>query len=87
MKENNEVTPQEFRKKMLLINLAGLPGAIFLGLGLYGLFGANGNAFHPLLNDQDIVWGLLGIGGLLELVQFVTAIRLMRRRPRLPSED
>ena len=36
---------QYINKKIVMINLFASPGAILLGLGLYGLFGAQWNAF------------------------------------------
>jgi hypothetical protein len=40
-------------------------GTVLLGLGLYGKFGARGDAFHPLLNDPAVVNTLIVVGAIL----------------------
>ena len=49
-------------KQIVMIAIMDTPGTILLGLGLYAKFGTNGDAFHPLLNDPNIVTSMLVLG-------------------------
>ena len=52
----------EIDKEMIKVSLIDTPGSIMVGLGLYAKFGSNGDAFHPLLNNESFVNGMLAIG-------------------------
>ncbi len=71
------------KKQIIKIHILAAPGAIFLGLGLYGMFGANGNAFHPLLDDQTIVAALLLSGVAIEIWQFLALFPLLKKHGKL----
>ena len=86
MISKNEIELNNIKKKMIKMQIIGAPGAILLGLGLYGMFGADGNAFHPLLNDKSIVNSLLIIGVSIELWQFYVLIPLIKKQSKLARE-
>ena len=86
MKPNSEVELKQLKKRIILMQIIGAPGAILLGLGLYGVFGANGNAFHPLLNDKNIVAGLVVVGVAIEVWQLVVLIPLFKKQIKLMNE-
>ena len=77
---------KQVKKRIIMLQLVGAPGAILLGLGLYGMFGANGNAFHPLLNNKNVVAGLVILGIAIEIWQFVVLIPLVKKQIRLINE-
>lgn len=83
-KKNRELS--KIKTNIIKLQLVGAPGLLLLGLGLYGLFGANGNAFHPLLNDQTIVYSLLIIGGLIEILQLVFLVPLLMKQAKIHRE-
>ena len=86
MKPNTEAELKQLKKRIILLQIIGAPGAILLGLGLYGVFGANGNAFHPLLNDKNVVAGLVVAGVAIEVWQLVVLIPLFRKQIKLINE-
>ncbi len=53
---------KKLQKEQIKASVQEMPGTIMLGLGLYGKFAANGNAFHPLLNEPTNVNLLLVLG-------------------------
>ena len=59
---NNEQRIKEIEKEILKVSIMDAPGSILFGLGLYGKFAANGDAFTPMLNDPSIVSSLLAAG-------------------------
>ncbi|MBE9564988.1 MAG: hypothetical protein IMF17_07055 [Proteobacteria bacterium] len=86
MKTFNEKLIQ-INKKIVLTQVIGTPGAILLGLGIYGMFGANGDAFHPLLNDEIFVKNILIIGAAIEIWQFYVLIPLFKKRSEIMQKD
>lgn len=87
MLTNHEIELKNIKKKIIMTQLIGAPGAIFIGLALYAIFGANGDAFHPLLNDKTIVNSLLIIGIAIELWQFYVIIPLFKKQSKLLREE
>ena len=83
---NHEIELKNIRKKIIMTQLIGAPGAIFIGLALYAIFGANGDAFHPLLNDESIVNSLLIVGVAIELWQFYIIVPLFKKQAKLLRE-
>ena len=47
MEESKEYELAQIQKKISLTSVIETPGVAMFGLGLYGKFGAKGNAFHP----------------------------------------
>ena len=86
-KENHMESSKEelvaIKKKIVKTQLIGAPGAILIGIGLYGMFGANGDAFHPLLNDEVFVQRIIIIGAAIEMWQFYVLIPLLKRQSKL----
>ncbi len=79
-------TPEEqlqtLKQQLAKVQLIEAPGTIMFGLGLYGKFAADGNAFHPLLNDPGVVSILLVAGGTVMAwgtYKLVTILREMQR--------
>ena len=54
-------------KQIFIINLIGTPGAMLIGFSLYAIFKANGDAFHPALNNLTIVYNMLIFGIAIEV--------------------
>jgi hypothetical protein len=59
---NTEQRIKDIDKEMIKVGIIDALGSIMVGLGLYGKFAANGNAFLPILNDESVVNFLLGVG-------------------------
>ncbi|MCK4744412.1 MAG: hypothetical protein KAT25_11375 [Sulfuriflexus sp.] len=74
---------KEITAKFIKVQLIGSIGTILVGLALYAIFGAQGNAFHPLLNDTDVAHGMLIVGGVIMVWQYATIIPLMKKRVKL----
>jgi len=82
MRRNQSETAEDIQKKITLVALAETPGFILVGLGIYAKFATNGDAFHPLLNDPDVVNIMLGVGiGIMAVCAF-TILRLSAKRSK-----
>ncbi|GMG88759.1 hypothetical protein [Biformimicrobium ophioploci] len=86
MFRNAEEELAQINKDMIKVQMLGLPGTIALGLGLYGVFGANGNAFHPFLNDINNAYLLVAVGACLSVVEAVWFLKLHRRKNALTKQ-
>lgn len=86
MEESKEYELAQIQKKISLTSVIETPGVVMFGLGLYGKFGAKGNAFHPLLNDVEIVNGMLLVGGVIMVWGFVRIMSLLKEQRRLMSK-
>lgn len=74
---------KEIDKQILTISILDSPGAIMLGLGLYAKFGAEGDAFLPILNNQTFVNSLLLAGAVIMIWGSSKTFGLIRERARL----
>jgi len=74
---------KQVTNKIVKIQILGAPGAILVGLAMYAIFGANGDAFHPLLNNMDVVYSMLVIGVAIMAWEFLTFISLLRKKAEL----
>lgn len=79
MFRSKEEEQKYIQKKMLAASLLGAPGTILLGLGLYGKFDANGEAFVSVLNNPAYVNGFIVLGGVIMIWEFVVVFRLAKR--------
>ena len=80
---NNEQRIKEIEKEILKVSIMDAPGSILFGLGLYGKFAANGDAFPLLLNDPSIVNSLLAAGFALMAWGGYTILTLSREKDDL----
>ena len=86
MSTDSEQQLKDIKSKILRVQLLGAPGAVILGLGLYGLFAANGDAFHPALNDMRVVYSLIAAGGAIEIWQFMQLLPLLKQQAGIISK-
>lgn len=86
MFRNKEEELKHLRKKLIFTNIIGSPGPILVGLGLYGKFDANGDAFISILNNQDYVHGFIVVGGIIMLWEIFTMIPLVQRKSELMNK-
>ena len=86
--EENNLSLKEVQKKIMVIKLVTMPAAVALGLGLYGVFAAKGNAFHPLLNSMDFSYTLIAVGLVIEAIGTFKLIPLFKLHKQLaPSNE
>ena len=87
MYANKEEEIKIVRMKTIKIQLLGVPGALLIGLALYAIFAANGDAFISALNNMTVVYTMLAIGIVIEVWQFVLLVPLWKRLVQLQRND
>jgi len=80
---DREKEAKDLERKLLWVTIIDTPGAILVGLALYGKFGANGNAFHPLLNNDTVLAAMFAVGGAIMAWGSWQVITIARRRAKL----
>ena len=67
-----------------IIKYAAIDGiaTLMFGLGLYGKFAVQGDAFHPLLNNSNVVNGLLVAGALIMAWSGFRLLTLMKAKSK-----
>jgi hypothetical protein len=73
------------RKKVLLTNILEAPGAILIGLAIFGKYGA-GASLHPLLNDAAVTTGMIVVGGIIMVWGLMRLFPLWRQIYALERE-
>lgn len=78
---------KEIQKSIILIQLMSAPANIAIGLGLYGIFVANGNAFISALDYIEFCYGLIIVGGLIEIVAVIKLLPLWKERSTIKNDN
>ncbi len=84
---NKQEELRSVQKKMILLQIVGTIGAALLGLGLYGKFGADGDAFISILNDPEYVYSFIAIGAIIMVWEFITIVPLFKKRAELVNNE
>ena len=88
MSKRKEERIKEIQKEVVRVQLLAVPGAFFLGLGLYGLFAVeNGNAFIEILNSRIISLCFVVCGSIIEIWQFGKVLPLLMEQKKLNEES
>ncbi len=83
MHADREKEARDLERKLLWVSIIDTPGAILVGLALYGKFGANGNAFHPLLNNDSVLAAMFAVGATIMVWGGWQVVTISRRRAEL----
>ena len=77
---------KEIQRQFTIQSIIDAPGCLLLGLGLYAKFEAKGDAFHPLLNDSNVVNGMLFVGALILAYSAVKLFKLAKRQKEIEKQ-
>lgn len=82
MSKDNEL--KEVQKNIILIQLITAPANIAIGLGIYGIFAVNNNdAFISILNNLEFCYGLVIVGGAIEVFAVSKLLPLWKKQASL----
>ena len=85
MKTQLEAELVAVKKSLLMTQLIGVPGAIMLGLGIYGSF-VEGEKFHPFLDNPTYCYGLLAAGIVISMWEGLRVIKLNRQQQHIQAK-
>jgi hypothetical protein len=86
MHVNKNAELRQIQRNLLITIIIDTPGTILVGLGLYGVFGADGDAFLNILNDQNIAYGAIVLGGAIMIWSFVRVLSLLQKKAKIMRE-
>jgi hypothetical protein len=78
---------KDIDKRIITVQVLGAPGTIMVGLALYGILAADGNAFWEPLNNKVVTWNMLAIGLVIIAWETLQTVRLARIRKSLLNEE
>ncbi|MDH5786497.1 MAG: hypothetical protein OEZ16_12940 [Chromatiales bacterium] len=74
------------KKQIIKYQLMGAPGALFLGIGLYGLFIPDSGEVFSFLKDRVVVYTIFTSGVVIELWQLYVLFPLFKKQVKLTRE-
>jgi len=83
MHDNNDSKLKEIERKIIRTGLLEAPGYFMLALGLYAKLIARGHAFHPALNNPEVIRFLLVVGIMIVAWGSIRIISLIRQKSKL----
>ena len=86
MNTRKEEALGEIKKSIIKTQFVSMIAVTLIGLGIYGIFVAKGNAFHPVLNNQEVLNTMLVVGVILEIRHLFQPILLLKRYAHLKRE-
>lgn len=85
MRNREPLTAAEIDRKIITVQVISAPATIMVGLAIYGMFGANGDAFWEPLNNPVVNWNMLGIGGMVMAWETFQIVKLAKLRKAVSS--
>ncbi|WP_321346265.1 hypothetical protein [Halopseudomonas oceani] len=82
---NHEDEWRQLKRNRLMTQVIGVPGAILVGLGMYGVSLGEGGGFHPILNDLHNCYAMLVVGGLACVWEAVALFKI-KKTGRAPTQ-
>lgn len=77
----------EINKSIILtLSLLMTPANILMGLGLYGIFAANGNAFMNILNDKTFCYLITAIGVIIDGIALIKFMKLVYEKGQISTK-
>lgn len=73
----------DINKEIVKVAALSVPGVLAMAVGLYGFFVEDAAALHPLLEQPNLVVGLLGFGFISWLWYSRTLLRLAREKAQV----
>ena len=87
MHRNTEEEMKQIQKKLRILLIIDGFAMILIGLGSAGVFSADGNAIFALLNNKNIAYGAIIVGGVVAAWCLVKIFSLRQRQVELQNEE
>ena len=87
MNNDKDYQLKRLSKEITKIQVIGSVSPILVGLAAYGIWGADGDAFHPLLNSTNVTYSMLGIGIIGMVWELNLLIPLFKKRKELTADN
>ncbi|MGI3003246.1 hypothetical protein ACRTDJ_09190 [Shewanella algae] len=73
----------QVKRSLVITQLLGTPGMLLIGLALYGLIIADGDAFVPALNNPINCYALIAIGSAIAFWEALKVIKLTKKQTQI----
>ena len=84
---SNKEEIKQIQRKLFILFIIEFPAMMLVALGLATVLSANGNAFPDLLNDKNIAYGVIVVGGAVMAWCGSKIVPLLKRKMQLENEE
>ena len=78
---------KQIQRKLFILMIIDFPAMMLVSLGLYAIFIANGNAVPDLLNNKNIAYGVIVVGGAVMAWCASKILPLLKRKMQLENQE
>ena len=78
---------KQIQRKLFILFIIEFPAMMLVGSGLAAVSGANGNAVPELLNNKNIAYGVIVVGGAVMAWCGSKIVPLLKRKMQLENEE
>ena len=78
---------KQIQRKLFILSIIDFPAVMLVGLGLAAVLSANGNAVPDLLNNKNIAYGAIVVGGAVMAWCASKILPLLKRKMQLENEE
>ena len=84
---SNKEEIKQIQRQLFILFIIDFPAMMLVSLGLYAVFVANGNAVPDLLNNKNIAYGAIVVGGAVMVWCASKILPLLKRKLQLENEE
>ena len=78
---------KQIQRKLFILFIIEFPAIMLVGFGLATVLSANGNAVPELLNNRNIAYGVIVVGGAVMAWCASKIVPLLKRQMQLENEE
>ena len=78
---------KQIKRQLFILRIINVPAMILVALGLAAVLSVNGNAFPDLLNNKNIAYGVIVVGGAVMAWCASKIVPLLKRKMQLENEE
>ncbi len=87
MSQTKEQKLADIQKKMTMVAVIDFPGTLLMAAGLYGIFAGFNIATMPMLDNANVQYVMVAIGGVTMMWGMVKMMQLAKLKQQIMSED
>ena len=78
---------KQIQRQLFILRIINVPAMILVALGLTAVLSVNGNAFPDLLNNKNVAYGAIVVGGVVMAWCASKIVPLLKRQMQLENEE
>ncbi|WP_299571345.1 hypothetical protein [uncultured Shewanella sp.] len=87
MQQTKQQKLADIQKKMTMVAVIDFPGTLLVAAGLYGIFSGFGIETMPMLDNSNVHFAMLGIGGVIMLWGLMKMFQLAKLKQQVENGE